>query len=189
MHRGELKDILMQAPIIAAVKDYLGLERCLESESGMIFILFGNICNISEIVARIKEVGKYAIVHVDLIEGLSTKDIAIDYIIKNTAADGIISTRNSMIRYAKSKELTTIQRFFLLDSMSFSNIMKKSSYEGADLIEILPGVMPKIINKVTSIVNIPVIAGGLISDKEDIVSALGAGAVAVSSTNPRVWFL
>jgi glycerol uptake operon antiterminator len=33
----------------------------------------------------------------------------------------------------------------------------------------------------------PVIAGGLISDKEDIISALGAGAIAVSSTNPAVW--
>ena len=34
----------------------------------------------------------------------------------------------------------------------------------------------------------PVIAGGLISDKEDIIAALDAGAAAISSTNPAIWF-
>ena len=33
----------------------------------------------------------------------------------------------------------------------------------------------------------PLIAGGLITDKEDVTGALGAGAVAVSTTNPAVW--
>ena len=36
---------------------------------------------------------------------------------------------------------------------------------------------------------VPVIAGGLISDKEDIIAALDAGAAAISSTNPAIWFL
>ncbi len=33
----------------------------------------------------------------------------------------------------------------------------------------------------------PIIAGGLISDKESVVAALSAGAIAVSSTNHGVW--
>ncbi|WP_317246652.1 glycerol-3-phosphate responsive antiterminator [Roseburia amylophila] len=33
------------------------------------------------------------------------------------------------------------------------------------------------------------VTGGLISDKEDVVSMLNAGAVCISSTNPDVWFL
>ena len=36
---------------------------------------------------------------------------------------------------------------------------------------------------------LPVIAGGLISDKEDVMGALGAGAAAVSTTNQKVWEL
>ncbi|MEG1720939.1 MAG: glycerol-3-phosphate responsive antiterminator, partial [Pseudoflavonifractor sp.] len=35
----------------------------------------------------------------------------------------------------------------------------------------------------------PIIAGGLIADKEDVTSALSAGAIAVSSTNREIWFL
>ena len=60
-------------------------------------------------------------------------------------------------------------------------------YTDADLIEVLPGLMPKIIRRVAQLTGKPVIAGGLISDKEDVTAALSAGAVAVSTTNPAVW--
>ncbi len=48
------KDMMDECPIIAAVKDYKGLEKCLESESKIIFVLFGDICNIKDIVKTIK---------------------------------------------------------------------------------------------------------------------------------------
>ncbi|HHW31627.1 MAG TPA: glycerol-3-phosphate responsive antiterminator [Clostridiaceae bacterium] len=189
MDRNLQEKILAESPVIPAIKDYQGLERCIESESNMVFILFGDICSISDIVTKVKNSGKYAIVHIDLIEGLSSKDVAVDFIVKYTKADGIISTKNNLIRYAKSKGLITIQRFFLIDSLAFSNLSKHASYEDADLIEILPGVMPNVISKVVRISKVPVIAGGLITEKEDIISALSAGATAVSTTNSKVWFL
>ena len=58
-----------------------------------------------------------------------------------------------------------------------------------DVIEILPGVMPKIIRKVNGISKVPVVAGGLISDREDVMLALDNGAVAISSTSKKVWFM
>ena len=58
-----------------------------------------------------------------------------------------------------------------------------------DFLEILPGTMPKIIRLLCSRVKTPVIASGLISDKEDVMAALSGGAVAVSSTNQVVWEL
>ena len=33
------------------------------------------------------------------------------------------------------------------------------------------------------------IAGGLISDKEDIIAALDAGAASISTTKEELWFL
>lgn len=47
--------------------------------------------------------------------------------------------------------------------------------------------MPKVIRKITASCRLPIIAGGLISDKEDIMLALQNGAAAVSSTNQDVW--
>ena len=47
-------------PIIAAVKDDEGLARCLASDVEIVFILYGNICTIPDIVAKIKDSGKTA---------------------------------------------------------------------------------------------------------------------------------
>lgn len=66
-------EILIDSPVIAAIKDEQGLAECLKTECQVIFILFGNVCNIGEIVKRIKDSGKIAIVHMDLITGLSSK--------------------------------------------------------------------------------------------------------------------
>ena len=49
--------------------------------------------------------------------------------------------------------------------------------------------MPKIISKICAISSIPVIAGGLVSDKEDVMALLHAGVVSISSTNADIWFL
>ena len=49
--------------------------------------------------------------------------------------------------------------------------------------------MPKVLRKICTLSRIPVIAGGLIADKEDVLGALDAGAVAVSTTNQEVWML
>ena len=46
--------------------------------------------------------------------------------------------------------------------------------------------MIKRINKVS---RVPIIAGGLIADKEDVMNALDAGALAISTTNEMVWGL
>ncbi len=176
-------------PIIMAVKDWEGVERCRETESGVVFILFGNICNISEIVRRVKEVGKIAIVHIDLIAGLGNKEIAVDFIKELANPDGIISTRPTLLKRGKELGLFTILRFFVLDSMALENLKKQETLVKPDMIEILPGVMPKVTKKITQMLSVPIICGGLIEDREDVMNALQAGAYAISSTNMVVWNL
>jgi len=180
---------LNEMPIVASVKDETGLNEVLDSECGVVFIIFGDLCSIGRIVSKVKEFDKIAIVHIDLIEGLSSRDIAVKFIKENTSADGIISTRPGIIKAAKEMNLIAIQRFFLIDSIALENFNKQIGHEYADAIEILPAVMPKIIKKIVSSSSVPVIVGGLISDKEDVMLALQSGAVAVSSTNPKIWFL
>jgi len=181
-------DLIEANPVIAAIKDDAGLAAsCACREIKVVFILYGDICTIGSIAEQIKAAGKTAIVHVDLINGLSGKEIAVDFIRQNTQADGIISTKPPMIKRAKELNLFTILRIFILDSMAFENIQKQMNLVRPDVIEILPGLMPKIIARVSRLIRVPVIAGGLISEKEDVVAALSAGAISVSTTNPAVW--
>ena len=47
-------EILVESPVIAAIKDERGLGECLKTECQVVFILFGNVCNIGDIVKRVK---------------------------------------------------------------------------------------------------------------------------------------
>lgn len=185
----EFKEALLDSPIIAAIKDDTGLMKCLNCDSRIIFILYGNICNIADIVKTVKSSGKIAMVHLDLITGMSSKEIAVDFIQKYTDADGIITTKPALIKRAKELGLHTILRLFIIDSMAYENIERQVKTAKPDLIEVLPALMPKIVGKICKVSTIPVIAGGLVSDKEDIMALLLAGVISISSTNEPIWFL
>lgn len=188
-YQTSFREAIENTPIIPAVKDEESLEVCLKSDSSVIFILFGDICSIADIVEQIKEKGKLAMVHMDLIAGLGSKEVSVDYIKKRTRADGIITTKPILVKRAKELGLAAVLRFFIIDSMALANLSRQTREARPDCIEVLPGVMPKVIRKITKENKIPLIAGGLISDKEDVCNALDAGAVAVSSTNTKIWFL
>ncbi len=142
------RDAMDNSPIIAAIKDMTGLEKCLTCDSQVIFILFGDICNISDIVAKVKSAGKTAMVHIDLINGLSGKEIAVDFIQKFTRADGIITTKPALIKRARELELSTILRFFVIDSMAYSSFEKQLRSVKPDYTEILPALMPKVVSRI-----------------------------------------
>lgn len=187
MEKTELLDLLADGPVIASVKDDAGLAAAINSDVAVVFLLYGDVLSVRDLVQRAHDAGKAVFVHIDLIEGLASREVSVDFVAKNTAADGVLSTKVALTRRAKELGLVAIQRFFLLDSMAISNIEKHLSPDCSDLIEILPGLMPKIIRRVCGISGKLVITGGLITDKEDVTSALSAGAVAVSTTNPDVW--
>ena len=177
---------LQTSPIIAAVKNDEGLAKALDSECAALFILYGTILNLPELSQRVKARGKMAFVHADLVEGLTNRDIAADFIHANTCCDGVISTRPNLIHRAHDIGLLTIQRFFLVDSLAYGSVTRQSSH--ADVIDILPGTMPRIIESLSRQIKQPLIASGLLTDKRDVMGALSAGALAVSSTCEDLWF-
>ena len=187
LDKEELLNLLEGGPVIASVKNDQGLDAALESDVPVIFLLYGDVLTVGELTRRAHEAGKVVFVHLDLVDGLASREICVDFIAHNTVADGVLSTKASMSRRAKELGLLSVQRFFLLDSMAIESIQKHHAQDTSDLIEVLPGLMPKIIRQVKETVNKPVIAGGLIRQKEDVTAALAAGAVAVSATSPEVW--
>ena len=104
-------------------------------------------------------------VHIDLIQGLSSREVAVDFIHTYTSADGIISTRAPLIQRARELSMYTVMRFFLLDSMAFESIEKQLGHIRPDVVEVLPGPMPGIVKKICRLVSCPVIAGGLVERK------------------------
>ncbi|OFK22406.1 glycerol-3-phosphate responsive antiterminator [Olsenella sp. HMSC062G07] len=176
-------------PVIAAVKDDESLGKALASSSGIIFVLYGDACTIADVVRRVKAAGKIAMVHVDRIVGLTAQPIVCDFIKEVTQADGIISTHPSLILRARELGLNTMLRFFMIDSIAFENVIRQARRDvQPDLIEVLPAVlMPEVYREIVRVSKVPVMAGGLLSDRRQVTSALKSGCVSVSTTNQDVW--
>lgn len=176
-------------PVIAAVQHEEDLDTALKSQVSTVFLLCADIFNAKALVNRIKNANKHAFIHIDFLEGIGKDAKATDYIIKVIEPDGIISTKSSHIKIAKEKGMFTIQRFFLIDNKSFEMTTKSVKTLQPDMIEVMPGVMPNVIQRITSQLYIPVIAGGLISSKQDIMEALKAGALGTSTGKKELWEL
>lgn len=176
-------------PIIAAVQNEADLEIAINSQVSTIFLLCADIFNAKSLVDRIKSANKSALIHIDFLQGIGKDSKAIDYIIQVIQPDGIISTKSSHIKAAHEKGQFTIQRFFLIDNKSYDMTIKSVKSIRPDMIEIMPGVMPGIIKRITQQLSIPVIAGGLISSKQDIMEVIKAGAMGASASKKDLWEL
>ena len=76
----------------------------------------------------------------------------------------------------------------MLDSSSLDNSLKSALELRQDAVEIMPGIIPKIIKKTCEKLHIPVIAGGLIEDKHEVITALEAGATSISTSRIDLWY-
>lgn len=182
-----LAKILQDNPVIASVKDDAGIRSVLHSECKIVFVLYGSVLTISAIVQTLKKHGKIVFVDVDLLDGFASKEIVVTYLKLHTATDGVLSSKAFMVKAAREQGLFAVHRFFLIDSMSYQNVTKQIKISKADCIEILPGCMPRVITWLLADLTIPLIAGGLVCDKDDVVAALKAGATAIASSNEGVW--
>lgn len=174
-------------PIIAAVNDLERLDEALDSPCENIFLLTGNIFNLKEIAYKVKSKEKGLYIHIDLIDGFSKDTWGLEYIVKNIYPDGIITTKSNLIRMGRDLGAFTIQRLFILDSISLEKGIESIHNTRPNAIEILPGIMPKIVKIIYEETRIPIITGGLIMDKEDVIQSLNAGAIAVSTSRKKVW--
>lgn len=185
-----LSEVFVENPIIAAIRSEEDLKRVVKSRAYIVFVLFGSILNIKDICRKLKENNKMVFVHVDMIDGLKGDTQGIEFLKENAGLDGIISTKSSNIKHAKKLNIYAIQRIFMIDSLSLKTGIKNVMDNAPSGVEVMPGVASKIINNMQiEIKKVPIIAGGLIKEKKDVIDALSAGAVAISTTAYELWNL
>ncbi len=173
--------------ILPAIRDMKDFEKGLQTSSDWIVFLETRLSQLNSLVEYSKRANKKVLIHFDLIQGLKADEYGMEFLIREVKPDGILSTRGNIIRLAKKHKLIAIQRMFLLDSVALEQNLKLSERFKPDCIELLPGLMPNIINKIHKNTKIPVIAGGLITNKQEVTSALNAGAIAISTSNKDLW--
>ena len=175
---------LERTPVIAAT-DRAGWQNAVLSDAEVLFHLGADIITVGDDIKAAKQNGKFVFIHIDLADGIG-KDKAGIHWLKRLGADGIISTRTQLIRAAHDSGLLAVQRFFMLDSKGMHSVAETIENTRPDLIEIMPGVIPKAL-RLFSHREIPVIAGGLIETKQEVTAALSSGAIAVSTGKKELW--
>ena len=171
--------------VIAAINNEAALKKACLSDVEIIFDIAPNIEMVERYAELCREYGKTLFVHIDLAEGIGKDKYCLRFL-KKMGINGIISTRAGMIKAAKELEMKTVQRIFVLDSHSIrtaESIVKT----GPDMVEVMPGVIPVAIKEIHEIIDIPIIAGGLVRTARDVELIIEAGAVAASTSEQDLW--
>ncbi|KOP78223.1 antiterminator [Bacillus sp. FJAT-21945] len=178
---------LVESQIIASVVDEKDLDIACRSNPNVVFLLTGDLLTSADYIKKLQSNEKTVFLHLDFIEGLSNSKSAVEYIAKNLKPTGIITTKSHVVKYAKEYGLVTIQRIFLLDAAAIEKGIEMVKSCNPNAVEILPGIMPKIIDQLVNRLPHPIIAGGLVTEKKEVLSALKAGALAVSAGDHSMW--
>ena len=172
--------------IIAAARSDEELLAAVAAKSEIVFMLAPNIEDIKRQADAVHNAGKKLFIHLDLAEGIGKDEYGIRFA-KRQGVDGIISTRTNIIKFAKKENLYAVQRFFIVDSQSVYTAVESAKASKADMIEIMPGTVPKVIKKLKKELDLPIVAGGLIETMNEIKEAVLCGATAVSTGKREFW--
>lgn len=172
--------------IIAAVQTDEDFEIALKSNPNTVFFLSPDIMELKYLAQKAHKHEKKLFIHLDLTTGLGKDRSGIEFAAR-AGVDGILSTRSSLIKAARECGLETVQRFFLVDGHSIDTTIESLKSSKADMIEVMPGIAPKIIKRLKSRIDVPIIAGGLIDEKEEVRVAIESGALAISTSASHLW--
>ncbi len=183
---------LADYPIIATVYTTPGarsdsIKVALDSAVNILTFVRGSVFGMEAEVEDIHKSGKLLFVHMDLVKGVARDEYGIRYIAKKLGAHGIISTHGHVLKLAREEGLLTIQRTILVDTVAFVNNVEIIKSYRPDMVEVMPGRIPEYIEKLCAQIKIPVITAGMVHTREQVVAALKAGALGVTTSERALW--
>jgi glycerol uptake operon antiterminator len=173
--------------ILPAIRKMEDIEKIMESNYNYIVILEVHVSRLKPIFKLAEAHQKKLIVHMDLIHGLKSDEFATEYICQEFKPFGVISTKGSVIVKAAQKGVKSIQRLFAIDSGSIEKGCALIKRIKPDYLEVLPGIIPKVIEDIKNQTKTEVFAGGLIDTIEEVERAYEAGAIAITTSNKGLW--
>lgn len=188
VHR--LRAALDEHPIIAAVRDEAGLKNALDAPVRVVFQLAAEISRLQTLGAAVADAGKLLFIHLDFVEGLGKDEAGLAFLVRHARPTGVITTRTGMVQAARRAGIIPVQRLFLLDSQSLGTGLEAARTSRAEVVEVLPGIVPRAVSAVRSqLPNALIIAGGLVRTDREVRKALTAGAAGVSTSTGGLWRL
>jgi glycerol uptake operon antiterminator len=162
-------------PVVPSMKR---LERFIDSNLKVCVLQDIHISLLEHMIKTLHDHDKLALVHIDMVHGISSDEHGAEFLCQRLRADGIISSKTRIIETTKKNKKIAIQRMFLIDSKSIERGIETIQKSQPDIVEVMPAIAYKIIPYINDRIDIPIIGGGLLKSKEDILEGLNAGCVA-----------
>lgn len=183
------KPLLEIPTIIPAIRDpneWRMLPRS-SSQTRWVFILGGTPDVLAEATGLLRRQGWRVFIHVDMIRGITTDMEGLRFLTEFVGPDGIISTHSPAVIHAKRIGLVAIQRIFLLDSQSVDTGIQQAQSTRPDAIEVLPGIIPRVTQRIVREAPCPVIAGGLVTTGDEVEAMKRSGVRGLSTSCRALW--
>lgn len=181
----------LSKPVIPVVWQILPDEAPLVHAS-LVFLHCSQLAELSEVVAWFKR-GPLAqlpiILHLDLLEGLTSDEAGLRYLASLRSVDGIITVRPHLVGVARRLGLATILLLFLQDGLAVERGLHIVEQCQPDALELVPGLAALETAAEFQKVPVPRIAGGLVRTADLVQRLRQAGCSAVSTSNAKLWLL
>jgi glycerol uptake operon antiterminator len=178
---------MFRNPIIAALRRAEDLEAALSSDIDCVFLMFGDINGCGAAVSLLKDAGKSVYVHIDLIKGLSSDREAVEFVAKRSFPEGVVTTKGHLIKEIRKFGMKAVHQLFMIDTQAFQTGVKSVLASSPDIVEIMPGLMPRVIREWKAECAAPLVVAGLVKSRDEIDMMLGSGCDAVAVGDARLW--
>lgn len=179
---------LRRHPVIAAIYGLPHLPAFLDSAAEVGIVAHVELRELEGVIASIKGAGKFPLLNVDTCEGLAHDKAAIDYL-TGIGVPALVSTRVATLLRASRAGMITMQKIFVTDRTTWPRSLKALEQSEPNLMQLMPAPMLPRLTPADREVLPPIVAAGFICNEEDARAALAAGAVALSTSEQRLWNL
>ena len=173
--------------VLPAITNHKVLRKFLESNLEYGILMNFQLAQLPDLVSLMKKNNKKVIVHQELIRGLARDEFGALFLIQNLNVDGIITSKANVVTLCNKRNVTSILRIFLKDSLSLNQSIEIANKTLPNYVEILPSSAIMMIDEIKEELKTELIFSGLIQTEEQAKDCLNKGAVAISTSNPEFW--
>jgi glycerol uptake operon antiterminator len=180
--------VIRNNPVIACMAKDVSLLEAAKARASGVIIQHATLQNLPGLVQELQLRDKFTLVDVDQLDGIKSDMSGIQYL-KDNHVDAIITTRANVITTGKAVGLISVLRCFIVDRKSLNKAMDLVSTLKPDLLEIMPAaVFGDVYRRLEKQkMSLPVLASGLLESHQQVQDILDSGAVAVTTSNKRLW--
>ncbi len=179
---------LMRHPVIATLYGVEQVDAFVDSAAEVSIVANVELRKLQPVVATLTQAGKYVIVNIDSCEGLSQDKGGVDYL-ADIGVASLVSTRVATIQRANRAGMVTMQKVFVTDRSTWPRSVKALEQSDPNLVQIMPAPMLAHLPDADRKGLPPIVTSGFVCNQDDIRSARAPGAVAVSTSDRKLWHL